>query len=329
MDTKIPLQAADLVLTAPDQLLYSPPGRAAMFSPTTLQRAMQYLYWYGYLTSERLTVEGIQSALTRFQTWFGMSNHDELGRLGAQTCKAVDYPRCGCPDEIDASNGRHVEYLKLQAFTASARKRWNKTGLKYFVRHLIEPSLLAPQTQLGIIQQAWQQWTEVADLQIEQVTDETAADLIIDTGRGQSADFDGPAGTLAWAYMPDGSDHQLLMRFDLDELWTADPKDNGVCMLNVACHEFGHMLGLDHSRSAKALMAPFYNESVSKPQDNDDIPRVQALYGAPHPSLTSLPSVPSQEFILRIKGILTVDGYNLVADQGLQVTGQSSKMQPS
>ena len=50
-------------------------------------------------------------------------------------------------------------------------------------------------------------------------------------------------------------------------------------MLNVACHEFGHLLGLTHSKKPGALMAPYYNPFIATPQQDDDIVRVQKLYG--------------------------------------------------
>lgn len=55
----------------------------------------------------------------------------------------------------------------------------------------------------------------------------------------------------------------------------------GVNLLLVAAHEFGHALGLDHSRDRKALMFPTYqyvNTNGYKLPD-DDKRGVQALYG--------------------------------------------------
>src|ERR1019366_8787269 len=95
-----------------------------------------------------------------------------------------------------------------------------------------------------------------------------------------------------WAYLPTGSDTQLLMEFDLAENWTiADGA--GVHVINVACHEFGHLMGLSHSTLQSALMAPYYNVAILTPQTQDDIPRFVARYGGKPTEVAPVtPSVP-------------------------------------
>jgi hypothetical protein len=107
--------------------------------------------------------------------------------------------------------------------------------------------------------------------------------------------------------MPDGSDQQLLMKFDLDETWIENANQRGILLENVACHEFGHLLGLTHSQVQGALMAPYYNAAISTPQQNDDIPRILARYGpataqppvGPTPTPPVIPPVvPSQHSLV-------------------------------
>ena len=55
---------------------------------------------------------------------------------------------------------------------------------------------------------------------------------------------------------------------------------SGVDLFTVAAHEFGHNLGLSHSRVAGSLMAPVYKGY--KPDltlHQDDIQGIQQLYG--------------------------------------------------
>ena len=109
-----------------------------------------------------------------------------------------------------------------------------------------------------------------------------SANVVVDIGTGQSSHFDGPMGTLAWAYLPPkhNYDGQLLMKFDTDEVWIKDMGQQGTLLRNVAAHEIGHILGLGHSSVDTALMAPYYSADVFCPQE-DDITRIQNLYGKP------------------------------------------------
>ncbi len=67
--------------------------------------------------------------------------------------------------------------------------------------------------------------------------------------------------------------------FDDDESWTKGTF-RGTNLLQTAAHEFGHSLGLSHSDSRSALMAPFYRGFQTRITLNkDDINGIQALYG--------------------------------------------------
>lgn len=165
--------------------------------------------------------------------------------------------RCGVSDELRSS---------LDA-------RWRKKSLTYHVSAYVPG--LAQSAQDDLLDAAFQSWMDVADLTITRTPGRDKADLIIATGRGGRAGFDGKGGTLAWAQLPPGDDRQLLMRFDTDEDWTEQ------LFRAVAAHEFGHLLGLDHSRHKTALMFPYASLRIWTPQEVDDIPRIRTYYGAP------------------------------------------------
>jgi len=58
-------------------------------------------------------------------------------------------------------------------------------------------------------------------------------------------------------------------------------KSVGIDFFTVAAHEFGHALGLEHSRNPAALMAPFYaGFKADFRLHNDDVTRMQAVYGS-------------------------------------------------
>lgn len=84
---------------------------------------------------------------------------------------------------------------------------------------------------------------------------------------GDTEPFDGPGNVLGHAFFPQyGGD----AHFDNDEYWTSKSKKSvtcdshyrcflgtdGVNLFQVAAHEFGHSLGLEHSNKPDAIMAP-------------------------------------------------------------------------
>lgn len=55
----------------------------------------------------------------------------------------------------------------------------------------------------------------------------------------------------------------------------------GTDLLQVAAHEFGHVLGLQHSLEPEAVMCPFYSDSYPLQLSEDDKRGIQHLYGPP------------------------------------------------
>lgn len=231
------------------------------FQVGDIQKVITYLTTYGYLAkSGELSLNDVIEALTKFQEFFHL---EADGKLTPQVLRAMDAPRCSVPDHMEREEAK-----------------WGKKKLTYYIEKYV-PGVLTKADQQAIIQQAWDFWSEVADISASRVDSPNGADIIISIGTGAKDGFDGPSGTLAWAYLPNGSNSRLNMKYDSAETWIKEKTQRGILMLNVSCHEFGHLLGLEHSRVQSALMAPYYSPNVPKPQQNDDIPRIQALYGKP------------------------------------------------
>lgn len=215
-----------------------------------------------------LTEENIPEYVRKFQVAIGVTPD---GELDSQVVKAMQtIPRCGCRD---------YSLIAPEAFGSSPK--WGLSEVSYYVDKYITG--LSTGDQDDLMQMAFNAWSAVADIRFKRVSNQSGANIIISNGKGAPDNFDGPSGTLAWAYLPPQANFkgQLLMRFDLDETWIKNSSDRGILYLNVATHEFGHLCGLEHSQISSALMAPYYNINITKPQKNDDVSRIQTLYGVP------------------------------------------------
>lgn len=264
-------------------------------------KAVEYLKYYGYLSQDKEpSFEEIVEGIIKFQEFFHL---EQDGILGPKTFRAMDRPRCSVPDLLNRTE----------------EAKWRNKNLLYFVEN--RDSDLSKQEWDDTLQTAWNQWSDVADIAINPTSNRSKANIIISIGSGKADNFDGPSGTLAWAYLPDGRDGQLLCKFDVGETWILDRMKRGILLLNVACHEFGHLLGLEHSKVESALMAPYYSANISKPQVNDDQSRIVALYGkatvkpSPTPTPTPTPTDPDKINII-LEGKVTIPGYRLVKIQG-------------
>ena len=65
-------------------------------------------------------------------------------------------------------------------------------------------------------------------------------------------------------------------------------------LFQVALHEIGHNLGLEHSNERKSIMYPYLLDG-NDALDTDDIAGIQALYGRPqtYPDPTTTPTYPT------------------------------------
>ena len=127
-------------------------------------------------------------------------------------------------------------------------------------------------------------WTKVTNLSFSQVdSDHNAIDIVIGVSRRRRSGFGRRGGVLAWAQLPSSPnfDGQLWSMFDSAERWTTEAEESGILFRAVCAHEIGHLLGLGHSRFESALMYPYYDANIETPQEKDDIPRIQKLYGEP------------------------------------------------
>uniref|UniRef100_UPI00398ED391 stromelysin-3 n=1 Tax=Pristiophorus japonicus TaxID=55135 RepID=UPI00398ED391 len=186
--------------------------------------------------------------------------------------------RCGVRD-LPPGKRPHIQHSianRKRRFVI-AGERWNRTDLTYRIVRF--PWQLSKVKVRRTIAEAVRVWSDVTPLTFTEVQD-TTADIIIEFTRywhGDNLPFDGPGGVLAHAFYPQ-TPRAGDIHFDYDELWTTD-SNKGTDLLQVAAHEFGHALGLQHSTVPKSLMSPYYTFRYPLSLAEDDKQGIQYLYG--------------------------------------------------
>ncbi|KAL8191066.1 UNVERIFIED_CONTAM: hypothetical protein K2H54_067325 [Gekko kuhli] len=201
--------------------------------------------------------------LRQMQEFFGLK---VTGKLDASTLEEMKAPRCGVPD-----------ITGFKTFPLSPK--WPKKDLTYSLQNYT-PDMPRADVEEAI-RRAWKMWSDVTPLTFTEGSVDSADILILFGARVHSRipfdpPFDGPSGDVGHAFSPAYGGYVHL---DEDEDWTKDAK--GTNLFHVAAHEFGHALGLDHSKIPEALMFPKYvrTDPAKVRLHQDDIEGIQFLYG--------------------------------------------------
>ncbi|XP_046876234.1 matrix metallopeptidase 30 [Hypomesus transpacificus] len=242
-------------------------------SPDEQSRAEVYLSQFYSIPgpsdaqARQITVGSFETGLESMQEFFGL---EVTGKLDTNTLEVMSKPRCGVTDLA-----RYGHFW--------GKPRWEKSVVTYRITEYT--SDLSRSQVDTIIAEAFKLYSDVIPLDFTQMYSGTADIMILFKARnhGDFSPFDGPGGVLAHASSP-GEGEGGDTHFDEDEAWSLS--DRGINLFLVAAHEFGHALGLDHSRDRSALMFPTYQyvRTQGYKLPADDTRGVQALYGVRTPS---------------------------------------------
>uniref|UniRef100_A0A3Q3JJC2 Peptidase metallopeptidase domain-containing protein n=1 Tax=Monopterus albus TaxID=43700 RepID=A0A3Q3JJC2_MONAL len=199
------------------------------------------------------------SKVKDMQSFFGLN---ATGVLDSETLEVMRSPRCGVPDVEEYSNAQGT--------------RWNKNIITY--RYLLYTRDLPRSTVDFLLETAFRVWARASSLTFVRMHSHNADIMVefVTSDHGDLYPFDGPRGTLAHAFGPGlgvgGDTH-----FDDDERWTTGK--TGFNLHVVAAHEFGHALGLKHSRNPESLMYPTYKSSRGASLlASEDVANINTLY---------------------------------------------------
>ncbi|XP_017777223.1 PREDICTED: matrix metalloproteinase-18-like isoform X2 [Nicrophorus vespilloides] len=208
--------------------------------------------------------DAVKEAVMRYQEFAGIEMN---GNIDDNVKMMMASPRCGVPD-----------VLNYKAITS-----WPKNSLTYSIRS--KSNKLNSGEVSHIIRSAFDIWTKYVDLKFTESA--RYSDINIHFFTGDHADgspFDGPGSVLGHALFPPYG----ILHFDDDEDW-----NRSIQLFQVAAHEIGHVLGLDHSTVKGSLMFPYYNRFKDFTQDlhQDDIDGIRSLYDENQKKCRSVTSI--------------------------------------
>ncbi|XP_022079404.1 72 kDa type IV collagenase-like [Acanthaster planci] len=258
-----------------------------------------------------------QKSIQADETVLGSSKtfpRDHAGSRHVAGRAAKGRPRCGVPDPVKVQDdGPSLNENRRQKRYSVDWTKWNKNHLTYRILNYPYHYRMTEDQVDDSIDRAFKQWGDATPLTFRRIT-YGHADIHIKFATWHHDcpyEFDGINGTIAHAFVPNGLHGDLDgdVHFDDSEVYTYWG-DEGYNLFQVALHELGHSLGLQHSWTEGAVMAPEYSGYIPDlALQEDDIRAAQLLYGTLEPTNFGDPDSPcnkAYDAAAMIDGVLYV-----------------------
>ncbi|CAL8075163.1 unnamed protein product [Orchesella dallaii] len=244
---------------------------------------MLYLQKYGYLSpTESRLANKVTEGIKMFQLFNGM---ELTGKLNSKTVEQMNKPRCGMAERMDMIENEHMNSSTVSHKIPGWSRRWRSSRIFYKINNFPN-SGIHPEVVRKEIRRAFRLWEGATNLKCEELAQDDNRKVEIEISfelglHGDGYPFVNSAGTpVAHAFFPDADNFKGDIHFDNNRLWTAYNVTE-INLYQVAAHEIGHALGLEHSRFPASVMHMIVH---SKLEDDfqlhlDDIKGIQNLYG--------------------------------------------------
>lgn len=238
---------------------------------TGFRHVQAFLERFGYLPPSKYKIGRLDARTSRALSAFQKFNSlKPTGRYDDATRDAMTRPRCALPD---VPGGRRFA-------TACP---WDRTNLTFA---LDTPTAdVAGQAEWNAIRAAFRTWQALAALTFTEVGLTSNPDIRAGWRSAIDPDFNMVGGTIAHADFPPGcgvvtNTLPKPVHFDDSEhTWSVGAVANAFDVETVALHEIGHIVGLQHSPVAGAVMRPTINSNFTRRAlSADDVAGFDALY---------------------------------------------------
>ncbi|CAJ2647723.1 unnamed protein product [Trifolium pratense] len=197
----------------------------------------------------------LQSAITKIQENY---NLPVTGKPDQTTINYILMPRCDVPDIINGTN----TVTKFVNQSTSFKPWWNND--KKNLTYAFLPKNEVPDTIKSLFQDAFNRWSNVTKLNFTETMLFNRSDIRIGFFSP-----DAKGRVVGGTYIRNNTGRVLIYL----------TKEILVNLESVVMHQIGHLLGLGHSPVEEAIMYPIMLPKKKIELVNDDLQKIQQIYG--------------------------------------------------